>query len=63
MPVFGGGDSLFQPVYVEDVARAIEVLARDDQDLRHAVAGKIVEAGGPDGEFTRHISTMKLIGL
>ena len=48
MPVFGGGCSRFQPVYVGDVARAVEVLARDDDTLRHEVDGKIVEAGGPD---------------
>ncbi|KAF7979401.1 hypothetical protein HWV62_42510 [Athelia sp. TMB] len=48
LPVFGGGTSRFQPVYSGDIARAVEIIARDDRDIRKAVAGKIVEAGGPD---------------
>ncbi|KAF7981130.1 hypothetical protein HWV62_34867 [Athelia sp. TMB] len=48
LPVFGGGTSRFQPVYSGDIARAVEIIAKDDKDIRKTVAGKIVEAGGPD---------------
>ncbi|GLB35922.1 putative NAD(P)H-binding [Lyophyllum shimeji] len=48
LPVFGGGRALLQPVYVGDVARAVEILSRDDPDVRKETAGKIIEAGGPD---------------
>lgn len=42
LPLIGGGKSCFQPVYVGDVAEAIEAcLARDD------VKGQIIELGGP----------------
>lgn len=50
MPVFGGGNSLFQPVYVGDVSEAVEIISRDDKDIRQLVNGKIIEAGGPDGK-------------
>jgi uncharacterized protein YbjT (DUF2867 family) len=49
MPVFGGGTSRFQPVYVDDIARAVEVIARNDPKVNSQVSGKVVEAGGPDG--------------
>lgn len=49
MPVFGGGKSRFQPVYVEDVARIIEIMSRKDEALRRMIDGKITEVGGPDG--------------
>jgi NADH dehydrogenase len=42
LPLFGGGTTRFQPVYVEDVARAI-VAALDDEDAR----GRTFELGGP----------------
>ncbi|KAH0590999.1 hypothetical protein H2248_001110 [Termitomyces sp. 'cryptogamus'] len=48
LPVFGGGTSRFQPVYVEDLARAVEIIARDDPDVRKLVQGCIMEAGGPE---------------
>lgn len=54
MPVFGGGHSKFQPVYVGDLARAIEVSARDDSEIKSLTNGKIIEAGGPDGRCTAH---------
>ena len=52
MPVFGGGHSKFQPVYVGDLARAIEVSARDDPEIESLTRGKIIEAGGPDSGYT-----------
>jgi len=48
MPVFGGGTTLFQPVFVGDIARAVEIISRDDPQVRELVDGKIIEAGGPD---------------
>jgi len=50
LPVFGGGQALFQPVFVGDIARAVEIITRDDPAIRREVAGKIIEAGGPDGK-------------
>ena len=50
MPVFGGGKTLFQPVFVEDVARLVEILSRQDPNMRQSVDGMIIEAGGPDSE-------------
>ncbi len=43
LPLIGGGHTLFQPVYVADVARAI-AQAVDDP----ATIGKIYELGGPE---------------
>lgn len=51
LPVFGGGQSRFQPVYVKDLARLVELVARDDRAIQEAVAGKIIEAGGPQGIY------------
>jgi len=48
LPVFGGGQSKFQPVYVGDVARAVEIASRNDKAVHQFVDGKIIEAGGPD---------------
>jgi len=48
LPVFGGGRALFQPLYVGDLARAVEILSRKDHDVRNLTTGKIIEAGGPD---------------
>ncbi len=42
MPLIGGGKTLFQPVYVGDVARAIMAVLNND-----ACAGKTYELGGP----------------
>lgn len=52
LPVFGGGKSRFQPVYVGDVAKAVEVVSRDDIEVVNQVGGKIIEAGGPEGTWT-----------
>ncbi|KAJ3782485.1 nucleoside-diphosphate-sugar epimerase [Lentinula aff. detonsa] len=48
LPVFGGGTSRFQPVYVGDIARAVEIIARNDPAINAMVGGKIIECGGPD---------------
>ena len=48
LPVFGGGTSLFQPVYVGDLARVVELMARGDPGVDKELAGKVIEAGGPD---------------
>lgn len=50
MPVFGGGTSRFQPVYVGDIARIVEIISRGDPEVDKMVSGKIIEAGGPDGK-------------
>lgn len=42
LPLIGGGESKFQPVYVADVAEAIATLLETDD-----FAGRIVELGGP----------------
>lgn len=46
LPVFGGGTSLFQPVYVGDLARLVEILS-SKPDVGQKLAGKVIEAGGP----------------
>ena len=51
MPVFGGGVSRFQPVYVGDVARAVEIISRNSDQIRQSVDGRIMEAGGPNGVY------------
>ncbi|KAF9481665.1 NAD(P)-binding protein [Pholiota conissans] len=47
LPVFGGGQSRFQPVYVDDLARLVELISRNEPTIQELVAGKIIEAGGP----------------
>ena len=49
MPVFGGGLTLFQPVYVGDIATVVEILSRNNSEINGEIDGKIIEAGGPDG--------------
>lgn len=67
LPVFGGGVVRFQsvhypcaakglsdqyrPVYAGDVARAVEICCRSDPKVVEQVGGKVIEAGGPDGQF------------
>ncbi|KAH7102182.1 NAD(P)-binding protein [Auriculariales sp. MPI-PUGE-AT-0066] len=48
LPVFDGGTSKFQPVYVGDIAKFIELCASGDKQVSGAVRGKLVEAGGPE---------------
>ena len=50
LPVFAGGTTKFQPVYVGDLSSLVEIISRDDLAVRSIVDGKTVEAGGPDGE-------------
>ena len=54
LPVFAGGTTKFQPVYVGDLASLVEMLSRDDPAVRSIVDGKTIEAGGPDGEHQSH---------
>ncbi|EJD03619.1 NAD-binding protein [Fomitiporia mediterranea MF3/22] len=48
MPVFGGGTTKFQPVYAGDIARAVEIASRSEDQAMKATSGKVFEAGGPD---------------
>ncbi|KAH0838000.1 major facilitator superfamily domain-containing protein [Lanmaoa asiatica] len=47
MPVFDGGTTRFQPVFVGDLAHAVRAIV-EHSETRGRVAGKIIEAGGPD---------------
>lgn len=49
-----------RPVYVGDVARAIEICCRDDPTVVSQVAGRIIEAGGPDILTYREIMELVL---
>ncbi|KAI0347743.1 NAD(P)-binding protein [Trametopsis cervina] len=60
MPVFGGGHTRFQPVYVEDVARLVETIAHHEPTVANHVDGKIIEAGGPDVLTYREIMELVL---
>ncbi|CAL1704114.1 unnamed protein product [Somion occarium] len=60
MPVFGGGKTLFQPVYVDDIAQAVEIISRGDEAIRKLVDGKIIEAGGPDVITYRQVMELVL---
>ncbi|KAJ3127649.1 hypothetical protein HK098_005994 [Nowakowskiella sp. JEL0407] len=55
LPVFGGGRTLFQPVYVGDVAEAVRRVSNSDTIAK----GKIVEAGGP--KVYQYRELMKLL--
>ncbi|KAF8807810.1 NAD(P)-binding protein [Phlegmacium glaucopus] len=59
LPVFGGGTSLFQPVYVGDLARLVEMLSRKF-DVGRKLAGKVIEAGGPQTFTYRELMQMVL---
>ena len=50
LPVFGKGDTRFQPVYVGDIGLLVEILTRNCPVK--IADGKIIEAAGPDGKFT-----------
>ncbi|KAI9090472.1 NAD(P)-binding protein, partial [Phlyctochytrium arcticum] len=58
IPVFGGGHTKFQPVYVEDLANAVSECVVNGKGK-----GKIVEAGGPKGKrlLTFHQDLMRLM--
>ncbi|EGO05325.1 hypothetical protein SERLA73DRAFT_44019 [Serpula lacrymans var. lacrymans S7.3] len=60
LPVFGGGTSRFQPDYVGDLARAVEIISRDSTMIKEHVAGKILEAGGPEVFTYREIMNLVL---
>ncbi|KAI0697551.1 hypothetical protein BC835DRAFT_1405622 [Cytidiella melzeri] len=60
MPVFGGGTTLFQPVYVGDVAQLVEIIAQQEPTITKHVNGKIIEAGGPDVLSYREIMGLVL---
>lgn len=49
-----------RPVYVGDVARAVEICCRDDPTVVGQVAGRIIEAGGPDILTYREIMELVL---
>jgi uncharacterized protein YbjT (DUF2867 family) len=49
LPVFGKGDTRFQPVYAGDIGLLVEILTRNGVKVAD---GKIIEAAGPDGKFT-----------
>jgi uncharacterized protein YbjT (DUF2867 family) len=52
LPVFGKGDTRFQPVYVGDIGLLAEILTRNGSKKVANADGKIIEAAGPDGKFT-----------
>ena len=56
--MFGGGISRFQPVYVGDIARLVEVISRQDPEISSRLSGKIIEAGGPQSK--RHSYSVML---
>ncbi|KAG8928373.1 hypothetical protein FRC01_006038 [Tulasnella sp. 417] len=49
LPVFGGGRSLFQPVFAGDIGRTIEILSRtNDERILSDARNLVIQAGGPD---------------
>jgi NADH dehydrogenase len=50
LPVFAGGTTKAQPVYVGDLASLVEIITRNDPAVQGIVDGKTIEAGGPNGE-------------
>ncbi|KAF5312254.1 hypothetical protein D9619_002949 [Psilocybe cf. subviscida] len=60
LPVFGGGVSKFQPVYVGDLARFVEVLSRDDKRTQGRFESNVIEAGGPQTFTYRELMQMVL---
>ncbi|SJL07509.1 uncharacterized protein ARMOST_10859 [Armillaria ostoyae] len=60
LPVFGGGASKFQPVYVKDLMHAVEIIAIADAKVRKEVSAKIMEAGGPDVFIYRELMSLVL---
>jgi len=38
-------------VYAGDIARAVEICCRDDEQVIDAVGGRVIEAGGPEGMY------------
>ncbi|KAK2461570.1 hypothetical protein APHAL10511_006033 [Amanita phalloides] len=60
LPVFDGGTSRFQPVFVKDIARAVEVLTRHDGSNKDVYGGKIIDAGGPEVFTFRELMNLVL---
>lgn len=58
MPVFDGGTTRFQPVFVGDLAHAVQAIV-ELSEMRGQAAGKIIEAGGPDSE-SEYLSPLHL---
>lgn len=55
LPLIGGGKTLFQPVYVGDVARAVVVAALRPATGDFDPRGRIYELGGPEAVSFRQI--------
>ena len=55
LPLIGGGKTLYQPVYVKDVAKAITLMLGSA-----AFAGKTLELGGPETASFRDLMAMVL---
>eukprot|EP00002_Diphylleia_rotans_P001596 TRINITY_DN10885_c0_g1_i3.p1 TRINITY_DN10885_c0_g1~~TRINITY_DN10885_c0_g1_i3.p1 ORF type:complete len:318 (+),score=68.78 TRINITY_DN10885_c0_g1_i3:51-1004(+) len=56
LPLFGGGHSKFQPVYVEDVAKAVSKCISDPESTKQA----IYELGGPEVFTFRELMQLTL---
>lgn len=57
LPAFGKGDTRFQPVYVGDIGRLVEILTRNDVNDADS---RIIEAAGPDSKSS-HSALIVLI--
>jgi NADH dehydrogenase len=58
LPLIGGGKTLFQPVYVGDVADAVMAVLRRPDFGDMSPAGKVYELGGPDVVSFKDIYTI-----
>lgn len=56
LPLFGGGTTRFQPVYVKDVAEAVARAVATD-----AADGRVIELGGPEVRTLREIFELVLV--
>ncbi|HEX7775700.1 MAG TPA: complex I NDUFA9 subunit family protein [Parvibaculum sp.] len=56
LPLFGGGKTRFQPVYVKDVAEAIALAVESD-----VADGRVIELGGPEVRTLREIFELVLL--
>jgi NADH dehydrogenase len=43
-------DVSFSASFCGDIANAVEIISRDDNDVHDTASGKIIEAGGPEGK-------------
>lgn len=60
LPLIGGGHTKFQPVYVEDVARAVSGIVTKLESGDSSPLGKVYELGGPDVYSFKDIMKMLL---